>query len=607
MSNPDWRGVDDEDGEEDEEQVYEAYSGRDSLIILIDCTKPMFIKIEDEESAFDLCIKCAKNVMSNKIVSSDKDLIGIVFFGTEKTKNSADFKHITVFQDLSQPGAESILEVEKLTKGGSDEFTKEYGHSNNFVLSEALWTCSSIFSNCSTKLGSKRILLFTNTDDPHANNVQAQHQASQKAHDLFEIGIELDLMHLKQPDKAFNVAKFYRDLIFVAEDEEYDQLPDAAVKFDELMSRVRTKDHKKRSLGKLSFTLGDGLSLGIGVYTLVRPMNKGYPVRLSKASNEDLRTMRKQYLAETGEILFPSDIHKYQLCGGRKIVMDQDEVKEVHKFYDPGLVLLGFKPRNCLKPYYHVKGAQFIYPEEGNVRGSTQLFAALLQKCIDREVIPICRYTARRNLPPRFVALLPQEEELDENNVQITPPGFHVIFLPFADDIRKLDLDAPVRATQIQVEKAKEIVKKLQFNFDSDAFENPALQTHWRYIEALALDRDDVEKIEDFTKPNHKMMAKRAGKLVADFKGSVFPPDYDSTKGKRKPATGGEGRAAKRAKDDKQVDIDFKREAELGRVDRLTVDVLKTFCSKSDIRTTGKRKAQLVSDVYAYFKVTPPK
>ena len=31
-----------------------------------------------------------------------------------------------------------------------------------------------------------------------------------------------------------------------------------------------------------------------------------------------------------------------------------------------------------------------------------------------------------------------QDEEVDEHNVQLSPPGFHVIFLPFTDDIRKL-------------------------------------------------------------------------------------------------------------------------------------------------------------------------
>jgi len=32
-------------------------------------------------------------------------------------------------------------------------------------------------------------------------------------------------------------------------------------------------------------------------------------------------------------------------------------------------------------------------------------------------------------------------EELDERSVQTVPPGFHLIFLPFADDFRKLKLD----------------------------------------------------------------------------------------------------------------------------------------------------------------------
>ena len=31
-------------------------------------------------------------------------------------------------------------------------------------------------------------------------------------------------------------------------------------------------------------------------------------------------------------------------------------------------------------------------------------------------------------------------EELDDRKVQIVPPGFHVVFLPFADDFRKLKL-----------------------------------------------------------------------------------------------------------------------------------------------------------------------
>lgn len=45
----------------------------------------------------------------------------------------------------------------------------------------------------------------------------------------------------------------------------------------------------------------------------------------------------------------------------------------------------------------------------------------------------------RINTPPRMVALYPQDEELEENRVQVMPPGFHVIYLPYADDFRELD------------------------------------------------------------------------------------------------------------------------------------------------------------------------
>ena len=53
-------------------------------------------------------------------------------------------------------------------------------------------------------------------------------------------------------------------------------------------------------------------------------------------------------------------------------------------------------------------------------------------------MVPVCKYIPGKNSPPRFVVLVPQEEELDDHKVQLTPPGFHVMFLPFADDFRKV-------------------------------------------------------------------------------------------------------------------------------------------------------------------------
>ena len=75
------------------------------------------------------------------------------------------------------------------------------------------------------------------------------------------------------------------------------------------------------------------------------------------------------------------------------------------------------------------------------VKGSSNLFKALLDRCRAREVVAICRYIARQNAQPLFVALVPQAEKLDENNLQVEAPGFHVVFLPFAEDFRTLHFE----------------------------------------------------------------------------------------------------------------------------------------------------------------------
>lgn len=58
-----------------------------------------------------------------------------------------------------------------------------------------------------------------------------------------------------------------------------------------------------------------------------------------------------------------------QVYGQKQIVMEKDEVDEIKKFDDPGLVLIGFKPMSKLKVHHHIRPAVFIYPEEDQVSG----------------------------------------------------------------------------------------------------------------------------------------------------------------------------------------------------------------------------------------------
>jgi Ku70/Ku80 N-terminal alpha/beta domain. len=56
-------------------------------------------------------------------------------------------------------------------------------------------------------LNSKRILLFTNTDNPHAGSQHKQHQARIKAADLGQLDIDVELLHM---GSTFDPSLFYK-------------------------------------------------------------------------------------------------------------------------------------------------------------------------------------------------------------------------------------------------------------------------------------------------------------------------------------------------------------------------------------------------------------
>jgi ATP-dependent DNA helicase 2 subunit 1 len=597
-----------EEEDEDNEGVSSSslFSGRDSVIFLIDCSLGMFsARGKDGEKAIEICIKCARTVLLNKIISSEKDLVGVVLFGTDKEKNPSEFKHVYILQDLDQPDAPRIKELDQLLEGvAADTFSTDYGHSSDYSLNDVFWTCSNMFANSPVKLASKRVFMFTNNDDPHSSSLPLQRQAKTKAKDMADTGIDIELLYLPPPDgSSFNLSRFYQDVMMMADDE-VSSLPDPAERFEELLTRVRSKDYKKRALQRIPFFLGNGVQLGIGVYTLVRETKKPSFVRLDRRNNEEVKAQTKYLCEDTGSELMPSDIKYYQEFGGEKAIFEKDEVTAMKRFAEPGLLLLGFKPRSRLKPHYYVKPGNFIYPDETVISGSTKLFSALLKRCLARDVMAICRYIPRANAAPSFVALVPQEEEQDKQGIQIAPPGFHALFLPHMEDMRKLKIDDTPKAPDDVVDKAKEIVKKLMFTFNPESFENPALQKHYRILEAIALDQEEVEEVADLTLPDHNRIETRAGNAIDSFMSTVFPNGVSDGKTKagtkRKPSES--GTSAKKSKSASESDDlpnveDFYKNNTLTK---LTVAVLKDFLKSVGRKATGK-KQDLVQEVEDYF------
>ncbi|XP_037369359.1 X-ray repair cross-complementing protein 6 [Talpa occidentalis] len=588
----------DDDEEEEQEEGLEAggdykFSGRDSLIFLVDASRAMFdSQGENELTPFDMSIQCIQNVYTNKIISSDRDLLAVVFYGTEKDKNSVNFKNIYVLQELDVPGAKRVLELDQF-KGqqGKKHFQKLLGHGSDYSLSEVLWVCANLFSNVQFKMSHKRIMLFTNEDDPHGSDSAKASRARTKAGDLRDTGICLDLMHLKK-DGGFDISLFYRDIISMAEDEDLGVHFEESARLEDLLRKVRSKETRKRVLCRLKLKLNKDIALTVGIYNMVQKAFRPPPVKLYRETNEPVKTKTRTFNVNTGSLLLPSDTKRSQIYGNRQIVLEKEETEQLRRFYEPGLLLIGFKPLVMLKQHQYLRPSLFVYPEESQVNGSSTLFSALLTKCLEKEVVALCRYTPRQNVPPHFVALMPQEEELDDQKVQVTPPGFQLVFLPYADDKRKVPFTEKVLANPEQVDKMKAIVQKLRFKYRSDSFENPVLQQHFRNLEALALDLMEPEQAEDLTLPKVEAMDKRLGSLVKEFKELVYPPGYDP-----------EGKVAKRKQDSEspgskkpKVELseeELKAHVNKGTLGKLTVPMLKEACRTFGLKG-GLKKQELL-------------
>ncbi|XP_075430139.1 X-ray repair cross-complementing protein 6 isoform X2 [Ascaphus truei] len=546
-----------EEGEDEEDQEDEGaetggdsrFGGRDSLIFLVEASKPMFSNFNDDGlTPFDLTLQCIRNVYTSKIISSDRDLVAVVFYGTNTHKNTGDFPHVYVLHDLDTPGAKRVLELDKYREEkGRSLFRDTLGYGADFSLGLAIWACSNLFSNVKIKMSHKRIMLFTNVDNPHSDDVTEAALARTKAGDLRETGICLDLMNLKNSD-GFDISLFYRDIINTDEDEDLGVDSEVSEKLEDLMKKVRAKEGKKRALARLNLTLGHDISLAVGVFNLVQKATKPAPVKLYRETNEPVKTKTRTFNRETGSLLLPSDTKKSQTYGNRQIVLEKEETELLKKFDDPSLVLIGFKPISLLKKHHYIKPAQFVYPEESLIS------------------------------------------------------GFNLIFLPFADDIRKVDQPEKVPANEEQVEKMKEIVQKLRFKYRSDGFENPVLQQHFRNLEALALDLMEPEPIEDLTLPKADMMDRRLGALAEEFKELVYPPGYNPEgKPVKRKQGDGEGHAEKKAKTEVSVsEAELRKHVKGGTLGKLTVPVLKEACRGYGLK--GGKKQELVDALTGYFK-----
>ena len=217
-----------------------------------------------------------------------------------------------------------------------------------------------------------------------------------------------------------------------------------------------------------------------------------------------------------------SEVKKAYKFGGEYIYFKPEEAASLKNLGGKVLRVIGFKPRSSLPIWASVKKSIFIFPSEEQFVGSTRVFSALWQKLLDSKKVAIAWFVARDNAHPIMVAIIPSRaSEDDASDTPYLPAGLWLYPLPFADDVRNVELSVPPKPADELTNKMREIVQNLQLPkamYNPLKYPNPSLQWHYKILQAMALEEDVPETLDDATVPKYRQVDKRVGGYLAEWK-----------------------------------------------------------------------------------------
>ncbi|RDX46256.1 ku70-like protein [Lentinus brumalis] len=651
----DWNRIDDDD--EEELQDTSLYEGkRDVILFCIDCSPSMLELYEDtryedvQTCKLVRALEAAMQIQKRKVLVGPNDSVGIMLFNTTKRNESgtagADLKKGTyVYQPIATVNAPKVMELMQLLDEAREKPEKLAETfppmtDRRVAVGDVFTSCNWAIRDGAPKTATKRIFFITDEDNPHPGAASSRLITSARTTliDLVQAGVTVEPFFISTEEKPFDPSIFYSSVLLATNLTDSDEpgedgqiLPESISigQIDELLAQMRFHEVPKRALFSVPFTLAPDFTIGVKGYGLITEQKKGaYRYFADLGDRMEVVNSRTAYVDEEREaevektqILFGMDLGapsaeaeehggdeaKDADAGirsvplGSRVFYTQDEVRSFRTLgLEPGIKLLGFKSRRALAFEDNIKHSVFIYPDEMTYSGSKRTFTALLKTMIKKKKIAIVLALTRRNSSPIFCAVLPQEEKVDESGWR-EPPGFHLIPLPFADDIRAAPLERGFRASDDLKEAARKFMDKLVVkngSYPPDSYPNPSLAYHNAQLEASAFREEfDPEAFEDLTEPKYDVMHKRAGQLIKAWKQKLREDETANIVAA--PVAG-----TKRKADVSVDEAEIRSKWEAGALNKLRVDQLKDFLKSKGEPVSGK-KADLVERVSQWLQNHP--
>ncbi|KAL4419212.1 hypothetical protein ABPG77_000606 [Micractinium sp. CCAP 211/92] len=599
-------------------------------------------ELDDEfegKSWLEAAVHVAAAVMRQKVIAASGDRMAVMFYNTRESAKGEDetggsFPHSWLLQKLEPPSATDIsaLEAFELPVFERDIGRAPPGTSKGQAMKSALWRTASMLQEGSKQGRARtltRVLVFTRDQEPFRRYDRGVDPSQEwtRVHGhlrtLREHGAALELYPMLGPgDPPFSLVPFWRAVLQLVRGgqgdagEEADEAEQVG-HIGDLTRFVRSKAHPKRSLASFQWRLGprdDDPHLAVKLYALTLPQKLPALKRVNGANGAEVRAETAELNVYTGGTIEKADVRYFFPKDSKstlpKTFVTLDELDTLRGKNSVGMLLLGFKPLSCLKEYHQIRSSNFLYPDDKKQPGSATAFIALHEAMQRSEQLAVCRLASTRARTPQLVALLPAEELLYEDGSQASPPGFHIIYLPYADDVRSpetnTDFTGAERAqpSEEAIAAGEAVCAALSLpEFYAGAVMNPSLQRHYEVLECKALgvqeppveeavEGDETQPAIDEAEPADPDQPERGtlGDLIQAFKDAVGVVDDEPKRaaGKRKAAV---------PIDEAGVEaLGVEDKAAQGTLKSLTVDQLKTWLKARGCPVSGK-KDELVARI----------
>lgn len=169
------------------------------------------------DSATSAALKCAYQLMQQRIITNPKDMMGILLFGTEQSKFQEDdgsgvgfqYPHCYLLSDLDRPEAADVKRLRSLVENVEKANELLVPSTEPVAMPNVLFCANQIFTTKAPNFSSRRLFLVTDSDNPHPNSKELRNSAAVRAKDLYDLGVIIELFPISKAGQEFDRSKFY--------------------------------------------------------------------------------------------------------------------------------------------------------------------------------------------------------------------------------------------------------------------------------------------------------------------------------------------------------------------------------------------------------------